>query len=130
MPGRAAVVRSELNPALPDQPLNLRPGAVPQTPRQKLIQSRAGVRPACTLEVDVLGPWRLAAVAGGHDLWEPWRNPARRQAPGARRRASADGGPPERASSTSITMLSGTSSTETNCEVESASRTVPRGSPR
>ena len=112
----------EADQPVPDQSLDLRPRSAAETGGEKLVQTDARVV-RLHFEVDVLGRWRLAAVAGGHDATGGGQAPAR---------AVAGRGvdPPARASRTSITMLSGTRSSDTNCEVDSTSKTVPRGSPR
>ena len=73
----------EPDPALPDQPLDLRSGSAAETSRQKLVETAAGVIDR-HVEIHVLGRWRLAAVAGGH-VGSPWR----RRLPLRRRRAPA-----------------------------------------
>ena len=110
-PGRAIPGSSggavEPDPALPDQLLRSATGCRPPRRPARNRSSRVPASSGCTSRSDVLGPWRLAAVAGGH-LGNRGEILARRQAR-ARAVAGPGVGPPYRASRTSITMLSGTS---------------------
>ena len=100
-----------MDPAFLDQPLHLRAGLLGQERGQEVIEAHAVV---LGLD-DQLAPRRSVVDHGV-------RPPAR----AARRPPS---GPVRLPSTTSMMIASGTISSDTNCEVESAP-TIPRGSPR
>ena len=98
-----------------DQPLDLRAGTVSKMCRQHLVQPEPRVLRG-DRETDDLG---IANVTHPGCYARP---PARR---GPRWLGAQSA-----ANTISITMLSGMSRSETNCEVDRNSKTVPRGSPR
>ena len=104
----AARLRADARPPIADQSLQLRAGAAGQARREQAIEAHG----------------RVAAVDG-----KPDQLPAGGYAARVGMRPVGSG-LHERCSLNSMKMPSGMSSTETNCEVESTSNAVPRGSPR